>query len=828
MKINQSFPHDCFLFVHKPIRTADATNRNFLERFMLGMQSQFEDAQTKINQVMQLLDARRVPANALRYLKDHVGFTKELDYITQGLTDDEIRKLIILAVPLWRQKGLELGYKNVIRLFTGAGSRIFNWFDFRLIVGEKSLGEEQLGEDSWLISVPGVEGSNPVGGVVLLISFEDNFKDRSLTKNDPVYVGSLFDHNFYDGGAVAGSDKHVALAGGRLRVPANAAYDFEGSFTIEGFFRTTVSQSATLFRTENESGSRVVDISLDTSTNELAFTAQTEDIVANDESDYNNDGEFEGDLVPIVGGDPSITGSTRRLQGNATDQSLTFAYGEQYDFLADFTIEFAVKRAAAPGSTRRVLGKQISAANVAGSYRIDATATGLQISIRDFVSLSDDTYTIASASVFDNAWHRVAFVRTGTQLYTYLDGSRINIASLANTGALDAEADLILLKRVGDTLFDDTQIDELRMSNIARYTGASYVVASAEFTSDDDTVLLAHFDESDVVTETISSGDSLDDNDWRHWALVVNKETGRARMWLDGSESTSEIEIGLRDLTTFRDLFIAAQDSIGTNPYTGDLDNIRLSLSAVYDTSLATITPPGTTFVEYIEEQLDEFQTDIRVVDIGNLNRDLLLKVLNLMRPVSERLNVIYIKYFEDFEIGKGSLQTIAAGSSVVDGELLMPAGSIEHSDFMGDDELQNIFLSISVVVPEAGRFGIRFNIQNNNDFYRVLIDTTDSTMRLQKVVAGVSTTIHGPVTVDLVPDTQYVMSVSTFIEPSTNVTKIKYFQDSNLVGEVDDNTYDKGKFGIEAQLDSATVREMEAFTKPLETNRINPNFEVL
>lgn len=74
-------------------------------------------------------------------MKDHVGFTKELNNITQDLTEADLRKLISVGIPIWNEKGTEPGYQDIVRIFTGKSVRVFNWFDFRLIVGEKAFGE---------------------------------------------------------------------------------------------------------------------------------------------------------------------------------------------------------------------------------------------------------------------------------------------------------------------------------------------------------------------------------------------------------------------------------------------------------------------------------------------------------------------------------------------------------------------------------------------------------------------------------------------------------------------------------------------------------------
>jgi len=825
-KINQSFPHDCFKFIHKPIRDADKDNRYFLERFFLGFQNQFETTYNNINTLVDLFNPSKAPDEVLQYLKDHVGFTKELEDITQGLTNNELRKLIILAVPLWRQKGFDIGYKNIVRLFTGASSRIFNWFDFRLIVGEKALGEEQLGDDSWLISRINVEGSEPINDVISLLTFEENFKDTSIYSNHASIVGNSFQYFFFEGGAVIGSNLHLCLDGARIKIPRNSNQNFSQNLTIEGFFRTKTAQSnVVLFHTENDDNTRLINISLDTSTNELSYTIKTEDIVMNDDSSYNNDGEYEGGIVPIAGGDPSIINSSRSLLGNGVDQYARIPYNTAYNLLGNWTIEFRIKKNGAPLSTKRIIGKETSG-DLKGSYRIDEDPTGLILTIQDFITGIDESVTIPAASVFDNNWHSVSFTKSGTELHHHLDGIRLAVTPLSNTNSLDAQEDLYILTDIDFNTFSNAQLDELRISLIDRYAVNSYLPATTEFIADIHTSLLLHFDENDTIIDTISSVETLTDYQWRHFALVLNKTTAKVRMWLDGLESTSELESGLRDLTTYNDLFIGAENIAGDNNYTGCLDNIRISLNAIYDTSIATFVKPAQTFIEYIEEQLDEFQTDIRVVDTGDLNKNLLLKVINLMRPGSERLNIIYIRYYEDFSIGKGTLTSINPGAYVQNGKLMMPAGSLEISD-IGDDNLRDIYLQIAVSVDENGEFRIGFNQQTQFDYYRFVMNTVDSTFRLDRVVGGTANIIAGPVSKDIVANTQYIMTISTSYNQSTNTTRIKCYQDSNLIFELDDAIFDEGIFSMESINTKSEVEEIEMFLKPLLTNRIDPNFRV-
>lgn len=265
-KINPTFPHDIYRFIHKPIRDADRSDGGrFLERYSMAFQRQFEAAYAKMSGLLDLYDPAKTPQP--RLLKNIVGFTRELDSITNDLTDADLRKLISLAVPLWKKKGLEVGYRDIIRLFTGKNSRTFNWFDFRYIVGEQSLAQEELGEDSWIISQPLVFGSTPLGTVVGLWSFEQNLRDGSVTRNDATAHGPAY---FYSPSPLGGSAYYLGLAGdGAISVGNSSKYDFSGSFTVEMFLRSGTSQDAVLF--SKSDGTRTVEIRFNSAANTVSY-----------------------------------------------------------------------------------------------------------------------------------------------------------------------------------------------------------------------------------------------------------------------------------------------------------------------------------------------------------------------------------------------------------------------------------------------------------------------------------------------------------------------------------------------------------------------------
>lgn len=598
-KINPNFAHDLFKFFAKPIRDADKKTGGFLERWLGGAQKQFEEAFDKVLKLTELYDPAKTPQP--RYLKDIVGLTSELDHITADITDKDLRKLIALAVSLWKQKGLEIGYQNIIRLFTGKNSRVFNWFAYRWIVGEKAFGEEQLGEDSWIISVPGVIATTPVGNTLAYYSFEQNPKDRSEIGNDAVHHGYV---TYFPTGPTLGSNYYIHLnPGAYLTVYHNSLYDLSDDFTVEMFVRTDKLKNSVLFK--KSAGTKTIEIR------------------------YN-----------------SIT-------------------------------------------------------------------------------------------------------------------------------------------------------DEV-----------SYIVTDGAVTA----------------TETLVSASSLSNNTWRHIALIVNRTANVARLYLNGAQSTSAASIvGLADMTTVSDFFIGAADH-NSELFEGDVDNFRLSASAQYSTAGATIPVPGASFTPYQSEQLDEYYTDIRVVDNGTLNRTLVKRILNLMRPVSERLRVIYIRVFEDFRFGKGELMTEAGSSSIVDKTLKLTPSTAEVCDADGNETFRDIVFQCRMQVTSGNEAGLRFLQTDSQNYYSFKMNFATRTSSLSKFVAGVETVLSSGVPVDIYRNTYYVFMVRTDFDQYGNQTLIRCFYDSNTVHKVFDASHTQGTFGAETFAGTnATIDDIEMFMLPLTVDTVKP-----
>lgn len=143
---------DLYESLIRPIRDQDReVGALFVKRFLERPQYWRDWVEARIQKLPELMDPELCREDLLDYLLAIVGFTRVYDNIISRLDADTKRKLIRLAAPLWKRLYTELGAEVTIRLLTGKTPYIRNWFDFRTIVGEVILGEEQLGFDFWVI-----------------------------------------------------------------------------------------------------------------------------------------------------------------------------------------------------------------------------------------------------------------------------------------------------------------------------------------------------------------------------------------------------------------------------------------------------------------------------------------------------------------------------------------------------------------------------------------------------------------------------------------------------------------------------------------------------
>lgn len=145
-----------YFFLTENIRIPDQQGDKFVERYLRGPESIWGTVNESIRSLPGMWDVATVPDRFLQYIKNIVGWTSELDSITDPLDPLTLRRLIAASVPFWKRRGPEDTIVDVLRLVTGARIRIWNWFDYRIITDESAFGEDWNGYDPWMVSLPGL------------------------------------------------------------------------------------------------------------------------------------------------------------------------------------------------------------------------------------------------------------------------------------------------------------------------------------------------------------------------------------------------------------------------------------------------------------------------------------------------------------------------------------------------------------------------------------------------------------------------------------------------------------------------------------------------
>lgn len=173
---------EIYRFLIEVIREEDQNNGNqFVERFLNGPQEVWDTIDKRIKAIPSLWSVTDIEDRFLIYLKWIVGWTSELDYITDDLDSATLRRLIASSVAFWKERGTEDAMLDILRLTTAARLRIWNWFDIRWIAGETQVGEDAKGYDSWMLSLPGPPNYDENRMNVRIV--DDGSLNRRLVRN---------------------------------------------------------------------------------------------------------------------------------------------------------------------------------------------------------------------------------------------------------------------------------------------------------------------------------------------------------------------------------------------------------------------------------------------------------------------------------------------------------------------------------------------------------------------------------------------------------------------------------------------------------------------
>lgn len=229
---------------------------------------------------------------------------------------------------------------------------------------------------------------------------------------------------------------------------------------------------------------------------------------------------------------------------------------------------------------------------------------------------------------------------------------------------------------------------------------------------------------------------------------------------------------------------------------------------------------------------IDPYTYDVRIVDDENsLNRTLVKKLVQLTRPVGERVNIYYLAFLDQFDSDGDDTQWDIGVGNVADGVYrLVPGDGLTHTPALNALDWDNYVVSWKI--RGQGKFRLFFYDVGVGDYYCVEIYTTTgstpNTVKIFKAIAGTETNI-GSVGVYTTFKTQiYDNTFYTFrIEVSNgggDVNSICIYLDAERILSIKDSDQAQGSIGFQSLVGFAELSQVELFLLPMQTDFIDIN----
>lgn len=271
----------------------------------------------------------------------------------------------------------------------------------------------------------------------------------------------------------------------------------------------------------------------------------------------------------------------------------------------------------------------------------------------------------------------------------------------------------------------------------------------------------------------------------------------------------------------------------------GDDYYVKLPDGYLFEQSLLSITTSISSF--RIGFEIDQYVSDILVVDDGELNHAMIQGLARFSRPISERIYIRYYNLIEDFELderwavqsgtvvhdetAKTVLLNHAANSTEYELDYLDSANWIDYS--------LNVKAQSQVVAIDSE---IRFMYQDSSNYYylKIVPGTPPvlpaGVLTLGHVVAGADTVLTAVNTDWLDINVDYVWRIDCFssTRPGGDVQIIRVYQDENIMIEnVDDPQLWVNTFGTIQLVVAATgqwlVDQISVHPLPMISEYVGP-----
>jgi hypothetical protein len=226
--------------------------------------------------------------------------------------------------------------------------------------------------------------------------------------------------------------------------------------------------------------------------------------------------------------------------------------------------------------------------------------------------------------------------------------------------------------------------------------------------------------------------------------------------------------------------------------------------------------------------------TEIRLVDepsgLGVVDRELLKSLLNLVRPVGERLDLIYLEFLDAFtrinNLGQwtivGSVEPTVPSPG---GEVVMPANAFMYPDKSFASSWEERIVSYKVKGGSTTVWELIFLYVDSDNYYFVKVDYDAKTVSVYKKVSGSDTLLGSTTVAILLPDYYDVFRI-TFVYEGGSDALIRVNYEGDIILEVNDAPASMltGNIAIASTgTTSGYISRIEVLKPQCETDRVGP-----
>lgn len=216
-------------------------------------------------------------------------------------------------------------------------------------------------------------------------------------------------------------------------------------------------------------------------------------------------------------------------------------------------------------------------------------------------------------------------------------------------------------------------------------------------------------------------------------------------------------------------------------------------------------------------------EINIRIVDNGDLDRELCREMLKLMRPSGERIEVVYLSFLDLFETDgdnsqwEGDLEVVDGVASLADSANAEEASvSVDGVDLWGS--------YVACWRAKGSLFGVTFHRFDEDNKYVFWIE--GGVWTLTKTIGGIETDLASGAPAypfALLDDEFYLIRVEVIWTGSTN--QIKVYVDGVLMASASDSALETGGAGIIHRVGGTVdLDELEVIPLPVSSDFIDIN----